>query len=391
MTARLTQTQTPNSFPIAPGSQGQAQHILNEVLLMSRKYNFCAGPAALPEAVLEQAAAELVDYQGAGLSIMEMSHRSSEIVAIAEKAEADFRQLMGISDDYAVLFLQGGASTQFSAVPLNLLADKGCADYVNTGQWSKKAIKEAQRFGDISVVASSESSNFTTIPDFASWQLNKDAAYLHYTPNETIGGVEFMWTPEVDVPLVADMSSTILSRPIDVSKFGVIYAGAQKNIGPAGLTIAIVRKDLMGKASAHCPTMLDYQTAADNDSMYNTPPTYSLYLAGLVFQWLKDQGGLEAIAATNRRKADKLYRFIDASAFYANPVEIVSRSSMNIPFTLANAELDKQFLAESEQAGMLNLKGHRSVGGMRASIYNAVPEQAVDALVDFMKDFESRV
>ncbi len=357
---------------------------------MSRKYNFCAGPAALPEAVLQQAAAELVDYQGAGLSIMEMSHRSPEIVAIAEKAEADFRELLDISDDYAVLFLQGGASTQFASVPLNLLGDKTKADYVNTGQWSKKAIKEAKRFADINVVASSEDTNFTTIPAFDSWQLNKDAAYLHYTPNETIGGVEFMWTPEVDVPLVADMSSTILSRPIDVSQFGVIYAGAQKNIGPAGLTIAIVRKDLLGKASAHCPTMLDYKTAAENDSMYNTPPTYGMYLAGLVFQWLKDQGGLAAIETINCRKADKLYHFIDTSDFYANPVEVASRSLMNVPFTLANADLDKQFLAESEAAGMLNLKGHRSVGGMRASIYNAVPEAAVDALIDFMKDFESR-
>ncbi|MFA7555125.1 MAG: 3-phosphoserine/phosphohydroxythreonine transaminase [Spongiibacteraceae bacterium] len=358
---------------------------------MSRKYNFCAGPAALPESVLQQAAAELVDYQGAGLSIMEMSHRSPEIVAIAEKAEQDFRDLLNITDDYAVLFLQGGASTQFAAVPLNLMGDKGAADYVNTGQWSIKAIKEAKKFGKVNVVASSEDTNFTTIPAFESWQLNKDAAYLHYTPNETIGGVEYMWTPEVDVPLVADMSSTILSRPIDVSKFGVIYAGAQKNIGPAGLTIVIARKDLLGKSSAACPTMLDYKTAADNGSMYNTPPTYSLYLAGLVFQWLKDQGGLSAIETLNRRKAEKLYAFIDNSAFYANPVELASRSLMNIPFTLANADLDKQFLAEAEAIGMLNLKGHRSVGGMRASIYNAVPEQAVDALIDFMKDFESRV
>ncbi len=357
---------------------------------MSRKYNFCAGPAALPETVLKQAAEELVDFRGAGLSVMEMSHRSSEIVAIANKAESDFRELMNISDDYAVLFLQGGASTQFSSVPLNLLGDKTSADYVNTGQWSKKAIKEAKKFADVNVVASSEDDKFRSIPAFDSWQLNKDAAYLHYTPNETIGGVEFMWTPEVDVPLVADMSSTILSRPIDVSQFGVIYAGAQKNIGPAGLTIVVVRKDLLGKASAACPTMLDYKTAADNDSMYNTPPTYGLYLAGLVFQWLKDQGGLAAMELINRRKADKLYSFIDNSAFYANPVEVVSRSLMNIPFTLANADLDKQFLLESEKVGMLNLKGHRSVGGMRASIYNAVPEQAVDALIEFMKDFESR-
>ncbi|MEE8058460.1 MAG: 3-phosphoserine/phosphohydroxythreonine transaminase [Pseudomonadales bacterium] len=357
---------------------------------MSRKYNFCAGPAALPLPVLEQASEELVDFRGAGLSVMEMSHRSSDIVAIAEKAESDFRELLAIPDDYAVLFLQGGASTQFAAVPLNLMGDKTTADYVNTGQWSKKAIKEAKNFGAINVVASSEDSNFTTIPAFDSWQLNKDAAYLHYTPNETIGGVEFMWTPEVDVPLVADMSSTILSRPIEISRFGVIYAGAQKNIGPAGLTIVIVRRDLLGKSSAHCPTMLDYKTAADNNSMYNTPPTYGLYLAGLVFQWLKDQGGLTAMAAINGRKADKLYSYIDNSAFYANPVEVASRSSMNVPFILANTDLDKPFLMESEQAGLLNLKGHRSVGGMRASIYNAVPEHAVDTLIEFMQDFEQR-
>lgn len=357
---------------------------------MSRKYNFCAGPAALPESVLARAASELVDYQSAGLSVMEMSHRSDEVVAIAEQAEKDFRELLNISDDYAVLFLQGGASTQFSAVPLNLLAGKTTADYVNTGQWSKKAIKEAQRFAEVNVVASSEATNFTSIPAFDSWQLNKDAAYLHYTPNETIGGVEFMWTPPVDVPLVADMSSTILSRPIDVSQFGVIYAGAQKNIGPAGLTIAIVRRDLLGQASAHCPTMLDYKVAADNDSMYNTPPTYSIYLAGLVFQWLKEQGGLQAMAEFNASKAGKLYAYIDGSDFYANPVEVASRSLMNIPFTLADSALDKQFLTEADAAGLLNLKGHRSVGGMRASIYNAVPERAVDALIDFMKDFASR-
>ena len=357
---------------------------------MSRKFNFCAGPAALPEAVLKQASEELVDFRGAGLSLMEMSHRSSEIVAIANQAEQDFRELLNISDDYAVLFLQGGASTQFSAVPLNLLGEKKSADYLNTGQWSKKAIKEAKRFADVNVVASSEDTSFTTIPAFESWNLNKDAAYLHYTPNETIGGVEFFWTPEVDVPLVADMSSTILSRPIDVNKFSVIYAGAQKNIGPAGLTMAIVRKDLMGNSSESCPTMLDYKTAADNDSMYNTPPTYSMYLAGLVFDWLKEQGGLTAIETINRRKAGKLYSFIDANDFYANPVEQASRSLMNIPFTLADAGLDKQFLAESEEAGMLNLKGHRSVGGMRASIYNAVPEEAVDALIAFMADFAQR-
>lgn len=358
--------------------------------MSNRKYNFCAGPAALPEAVLQQAAAELVDFRGAGLSVMEMSHRSAEFVAIAKQAEGDFRELLDISDDYAVLFLQGGASTQFASVPLNLLAGKTAADYVNTGQWSKKAIKEAGRYCEVNVVASSEDSNFTTIPAFEQWRLNRDAAYLHYTPNETIGGVEFFWTPEVDVPLVADMSSTILSRPFDVSRFGVIYAGAQKNIGPAGLTIVIVRRDLLGHTGEACPTMLDYKIAADNDSMYNTPPTYSIYLAGLVFQWLKDRGGLAAMETINRRKAEKLYGYIDNSDFYANPVEVASRSLMNVPFTLADADLDKPFLAQADEAGLLNLKGHRSVGGMRASIYNAVSEQAIDALIDFMKDFESR-
>ncbi len=357
---------------------------------MTRKYNFCAGPAALPETVLAKARDELLDWHDAGLSIMEMSHRSPEVVGVAEAAEGTLRRLMGISDDYAVLFLQGGASTQFAAVPLNLMADTGTADYVNTGQWSKKAIAEGKRFGEVNVVASSEDSNFSTIPVRDSWQLGDRAAYLHYTPNETIGGVEFFWTPEVDVPLVVDMSSTILSRPIDVSDYGVIYAGAQKNIGPAGLTLVIVRRDLLGRADPKCPAMLNWQVAADNDSMYNTPPTFALYLAGLVFDWLEQQGGLEAMEVINRRKAEKLYAAIDDSAFYANPVELPSRSLMNVPFTLADAGLDKQFLAESEEAGLLNLKGHRSVGGMRASIYNAVGEDAVDALIAFMRDFEQR-
>jgi len=354
---------------------------------MARVHNFCAGPAALPVEVLEQAQEEMLDWQGAGLSVMEMSHRSAEIVKIAEEAEQDLRDLLEIPEDYAVLFLQGGASSQFSAIPLNLLPEGGVADYINTGQWSKKAIKEAKRFGNINVAASSEDTNFSTIPPVDSWQLSENAAYLHYTPNETIGGVEFFAEPEVDAPLVADMSSTILSRKIDVSKYGVIYAGAQKNIGPAGLTIVIARKDLLGKSRDYTPTMLDWQTAADNDSMYNTPPTYAIYLAGLVFKWLKKQGGVAGIEVVNRRKAEKLYDYIDNSGFYANPVEKQSRSLMNIPFTLANADLDKQFLKEADAAGLLNLKGHRSVGGMRASIYNAVPEQAVDDLIAFMQKF----
>ena len=356
---------------------------------MTRKYNFCAGPAALPEPVLEQARDDLMDWQGAGLSIMEMSHRSPEIVGIADRAEACLRELMGISDDYAVLFLQGGASSQFSAVPLNL-GTGGKADYLNTGQWSKKAIAEARRYLDVNVVASAEADNFSCIPPQAEWNLSDDAAYLHYTPNETIGGVEFFWTPEASSPLVVDMSSTILSRPVQVDDYGVIYAGAQKNIGPAGLTLVIVRRDLLGKADDKCPAMLNWQIAADNDSMYNTPPTFALYLAGLVFQWLKDQGGLDAMEVVNRRKAEKLYGAIDGSDFYANPVEVPSRSLMNVPFTLADDNLDKTFLAEADAAGLLNLKGHRSVGGMRASIYNAVSEAAVDALIDSMRDFEQR-
>lgn len=357
---------------------------------MTRCYNFCAGPAALPEAVLETARDEMLEWHGAGLSIMEMSHRSPEFVAVAERAEQTLRELLAIPEDYAVLFLQGGASTQFSAVPLNLLAGKNKADYVNTGQWSKKAIAEGLRYSQVNVAASSEESKFSTIPAQDTWQLSDDAAYLHYTPNETIGGVEYAWIPQVDVPLVADMSSTILSRPIEVSEFGAIYAGAQKNIGPAGLTLVIVRRDLLGAADTKCPAMLNWETAADNDSMYNTPPTFALYLAGLVFDWLRDQGGLSAMEQLNRRKAGKLYAAIDNSGFYANPVELASRSLMNVPFTLADAGLDKLFLQEAEAAGLLNLKGHRSVGGMRASIYNAVSEGAVDALIAFMRDFEQR-
>ncbi|MGB1466388.1 MAG: 3-phosphoserine/phosphohydroxythreonine transaminase [Alcanivorax nanhaiticus] len=356
---------------------------------MSRAYNFCAGPAALPTAVLEQAQQEILDFQGKGLSIMEMSHRDKVFVDIAEKAEQDLRDLMGISDDYAVLFLQGGASTQFAMVPMNLLGKGETADYINTGQWSKKAIKEAARYGNINVAASSEDTNFTTVPPQDSWTLSANPAYLHYCPNETIGGLEYSFLPDVgDTTLVADMSSTILSRPVDVNRFGLIYAGAQKNIGPAGLTLVIVRKDLLGKAGANVPAMLNYQTHADNGSMYNTPPTYAWYLAGLVFEWLKKQGGVANMAEINQRKAEKLYGFIDGSDFYSNPVEKISRSWMNVPFVLADDALDKRFLAEADAAGLLNLKGHRSVGGMRASIYNAVPEAAVDALIAFMADFE---
>ncbi len=354
---------------------------------MSRKYNFCAGPAALPEPVLLRAREELLDWRGKGMSVMEMSHRSAEFVSIAEQAEANLRKLLSISDEFAVLFLQGGATQQFAAVPLNLLGEKTSANYVNTGQWSKKAIKEAQRYCKINIAASSEDSNFTTIPAFESWSIDEQAAYLHYTPNETIGGVEFFWVPDAGMPLVADMSSTILSRPIDIDKFDVIYAGAQKNIGPSGLTIAIVRKSLLGQAAAFTPSMLDYKVHADAGSMSNTPPAFAWYMAGLVFEWLLEQGGLGAMEAVNRRKAEKLYSFIDGHSFYANPVDKKCRSLMNVPFTLANADLDKQFLNEADGAGLLNLKGHRSVGGMRASIYNAVPEAAIDALLEFMEGF----
>ena len=357
---------------------------------MTRCYNFCAGPAALPEPVLEIARDDMLEWHGTGLSLMEMSHRSPEFVGVAQHAEQTLRTLLGISDDYAVLFLQGGASMQFAAVPLNLLGGKSGADYVNTGQWSKKAIEEAQRYGDVNVVASSKDTNFSTIPAQQSWQMGNDPAYFHHVANETIGGVEFFWTPQVDVPLVADMSSTILSRTIRVDDYGVIYAGAQKNIGPAGLTLVIVRRELLGRAHALCPAMLNWQVAADNESMYNTPPTFAVYLAALVFDWLVEQGGLSAIEAVNRRKAQKLYAAIDGSGLYSNPVELASRSLMNVPFILADAELDKLFLQESEAAGLLNLKGHRSVGGMRASLYNAVSEAAVDALIGFMQDFEQR-
>ncbi len=357
---------------------------------MYRAYNFCAGPSALPTAVLERAGQEIANWNGMGLSIMEMSHRSKEVVAVAHKAEQDLRELLSIPEHYKVLFMQGGASMQFSMVPLNLMT-RGKADYVLTGQWSKKAIAEAKRYGDISVIASSEDRKLTYAPDQTALLLNADADYVHYCPNETIGGVAFDYIPETgDVPLVADFSSSILSEPLDVSRFGMIYAGAQKNIGPAGLCVVIIREDLLGNASAATPSMLNYQIAADHQSMYNTPPTYSWYLAGLVFEWLKEQGGVEAIAAVNRRKAKHLYDFIDGNDFYANPVAVNNRSIMNVPFTLVNSALDNAFLEESNAAGLLNLAGHRSVGGMRASIYNAVPEEGVMALTEFMADFAQR-
>jgi len=356
---------------------------------MTAIYNFSAGPAVLPTAVLEQAREELLDWHGSGMSVMEMSHRGKEFMSIAEQAEADLRELLVIPDDYRVLFLQGGATSQFSMVPMNLLRGKRQADYFNTGAWSKKAIAEARRYCEVNVAASAGDSHFTTIPAVESWQLNPDAAYLHYTPNETIGGVEFHKVPETgNVPLVADMSSTILSRPIDVSRYGVIYAGAQKNIGPAGLTVVIVRDDLLGDTVDGTPSMFNYKLHADSGSMLNTPPTYGWYLAGLVFAWLKQQGGLVAMAEINRRKSGRLYDAVTGSAFYSSPVDIECRSWMNVPFILADANLDSEFLAQAKSTGLLNLKGHRSVGGMRASIYNAMPESGVDALIDFMGEFE---
>ena len=354
---------------------------------MSRVYNFSAGPAALPESVLAKAQAEMLDWHGAGMSVMEMSHRGKEFMGIAEQAEADLRQLMSIPDNYKVLFLQGGASSQFAMVPLNLMGGTGKADYINTGSWSKKAIAEAKRYGEVNIAADTNA-DFTA-PRQDSLRLSDDAAYLHYTPNETIQGVEFPYIPDAgDVPLVVDVSSTILSRPMDVSRFGIIYAGAQKNIGPAGLTLVIVRDDLIGSAAEGTPAMFDYKTHADNGSMYNTPPTFGWYLAGLVFQWLKEQGGLAGMAQINQRKAKALYDAIDGSDFYANPVDPACRSWMNVPFTLADSALDAAFLEGAAAAGLKTLKGHRSVGGMRASIYNAMPEAGVRALIEFMAEFE---
>ncbi|MEW6378651.1 MAG: 3-phosphoserine/phosphohydroxythreonine transaminase [bacterium] len=358
---------------------------------MSRIYNFSAGPAVLPEEVLKKAGEEALDWHGSGMSVMEMSHRGKEFISIAAQAEADLRSLMNVPANYRILFLQGGATAQFAAVPMNLLRGRKKADYVNTGQWSKKAIAEAKKYCEVNVAATSADANFTYVPALDTWRLNKDAAYLHYTSNETIGGVEFNWVPDAgDVPLACDMSSNILSRPIDVSKYGVIYAGAQKNIGPAGLTVVIVREDLMGDVLPCTPTIFDYKTQAENDSMYNTPPTYAIYIAGLVFQWLISQGGLETMEQKNIRKAKMLYDLIDASSLYQSPVARENRSRMNVPFTLKKPDLDEQFLKEAKAHGLVQLKGHRSVGGMRASIYNAMPEEGVKALCNFMRDFEAR-
>jgi len=355
---------------------------------MSRVFNFSAGPAALPLEVLETIRNDIPDWQGTGMTVMEVSHRGKDFVALAARAEANVRKLLQIPDDYSVLFTQGGATLQMSMAPLNLTEPTDTADYVVTGSWGKKAAGEAKKFCNVNVIADASDKKFTYIPDEVSWNRSDKAAYLHYTPNETIAGVEFHFVPGGEVPLVADMSSTILSRPIDVSRFGVIYAGAQKNIGPAGITLVIVRNDLLDRVRPDNAHLMTWKSYAESDSMTNTPPTFAWYVADLVFQYLIGRGGLDAIAEVNRRKASKLYAAIDDSGFYSNPVSKDCRSWMNVPFILADASLDAMFLEESNAAGLTNLKGHRSVGGMRASIYNAVTEEAVDALIDFMAEFE---
>ena len=357
-------------------------------------YNFSAGPAVLPKEVLQQARDEMLDWHGSGMSVMEMSHRGKEFMSIAEKTERDLRELANIPSNYKILFLQGGASSQFSMVPLNLLHGKTKADYINTGQWSTKAIEEARRYCNVNTAASSADKNFTYIPPQDQWHLDPEAAYVHYTSNETIGGVEFHWVPQLDssgdIPLVVDMSSDILSRPLDITRFGLIYAGAQKNLGPAGLVLVIVREDLLGTPLPGTPTLFDYQVHAKNDSMYNTPPTYALYITGLVFEWLKRRGGLAEMEKTNIAKANLLYELLDSTDFYRCPVAAADRSRMNVPFTLKNPALDDEFLKQAETCGLLQLKGHRSVGGMRASIYNAMPIEGVAKLVAFMKAFASQ-
>jgi phosphoserine aminotransferase len=356
-----------------------------------RVFNFAAGPAVLPLEVLEQARDQLLDWQGLGMSVMEVSHRSKAFVAVAHEAEADLRPLLAVPANYKVLFLQGGATGQFDAIPLNLTQADSRADYVNTGAWSKKAIGAARRHCQVNVAADAAASGYNDVPPQSSWKLTPGACYLHYTPNETIGGVEFPFVPQSNAPLVADMSSTLLSRPIDVSRFGLIYAGAQKNIGPSGLCVVIVREDLIGRARPGTPAVWDFKAMADEGSMLNTPPTFAWYCAGLVFKWLLRQGSLAAMAERNRAKAQLLYDTIDSSAgFYRNPVAADCRSWMNVPFTLAEPALDPTFLGEARAGGLMNLEGHRSVGGMRASIYNAMTLAGVTALTDFMRDFARR-
>ena len=355
---------------------------------MSRIFNFSAGPAMLPAEVLSRAGDEILDWHGTGMGVMEMSHRGKEFIKIAEEAEFDLRELLDIPVNYEVLFLQGGATLQFAQVPMNLLHGKGKADYVVTGEWSKKAVKEAKQYCDVAIAASSEDKNFTYAPK--DWKVRKDAAYVHYCSNETIGGVEFHEVPGAEIPLVADASSHFLSRPLDIGRFGLVYAGAQKNVGPAGLTIVIVRGDLLGKAEKGTPSVMDYKLQAEADSMLNTPATYSIYVAGLVFKWVKQQGGIPVIEKRNMEKARLLYDYLDASRFFHNPVAKEDRSRMNVPFTLKDAKLDEEFLKGAAKEGMVQLKGHRSVGGMRASIYNAMPIEGVRQLVEYMRAFEKK-
>jgi phosphoserine aminotransferase len=360
---------------------------------MRKVYNFSAGPGMLPEEVLRTAQSEMLDWHGTGMSIMELGHRGSEFKIVTEQAEADLRELLTIPDDYHVLFLPGGATAQFAMVPINLFMGNKKADYIDTGIWSKKAIDEAKRYGDINLAAKLYvEKDLVRIPHQDKWILNPDAAYVHYTPNETIEGVEFHWIPKTgNIPLVADMSSNILSRPIDVNRFGIIYAGAQKNVGQAGITIIIIRDDLVQEALPGTPTLYQYKIHTENKSFYNTPPTFSWYIAGLTLAWMKQQGGVKHFAEVNRRKAEKLYHFIDTHhTFYSNSVHPECRSIMNVPFNLASGDLTEMFLAEAKEAGLTNLKGHRLSGGVRASIYNAMPEAGVDALIAFMKDFAER-
>ena len=357
---------------------------------MPRKFNFGAGPATMPESVLLEVQEELLDWNGLGLSVMEISHRSPEFIEIAKQAETDFRDLLSIKDDYAVLFTHGGATMQNAAVPLNLASKDGIADYVNSGHWAKRSMKEAERYTNINVAASSEDNNFNYFPEQNSWTVSEDSSYVHYTPNETIGGLCLRTIEYSNVPIVADYSSGILSEPIDIDKFSLIYGGAQKNIGPSGLGFVIVKKDLLGNAQSITPNLLNYTLIHEGESMSNTPPTFAWYVAGKVFKWLKFLGGVEEIGKINNRKAKKLYQFIDDSNFYENNINKENRSIMNIPFLLRNDDLDTKFLSESKNAGLLALKGHRSVGGMRASIYNGLPEEAVDTLIEFMDDFEKK-
>jgi len=356
-----------------------------------RIFNFSAGPAVLPEPVLRKAAAEMLDWHGSGMSVMEMSHRGKEFIGIADKAQADLRALLAIPNNYKVLFLQGGAIAENAIIPMNLLKAKSVADYVNTGEWSKKSIKEARKYCAVNVAASAEDKHFTYVPPQESWKLSKGAAYIHVCTNETIGGVEYQWTPDTgDVPLIADMSSHILSRAIDISHFGVIYGGAQKNVGPAGLTLVIVRDDLLDQALPITPSAFHWKEQAEADSMVNTPATYAIYIAGLVFEWLKGKGGVPAIEKQNIAKAALLYDFLDRSDFYSNPVRKEDRSRMNVPFRLRDESLDEAFLKGAKERGMVQLKGHRAVGGMRASIYNAMPVEGVRTLVEYMGEFEKR-